>query len=79
MEGLDRGQRRSLRQEPEAKHPSQMLEIQSGVVRRPAPFVSARTHKSSLLSTASSRVRSPSHSDRKADSTVGPSCADTVL
>jgi hypothetical protein len=30
MEGLDRGQRRSLRQELEAKHPSQMLEIQSG-------------------------------------------------
>jgi hypothetical protein len=42
MEGLDRGQRRSLRQELEAKHPSQMLEIQSGApeiyirVRRPA-------------------------------------------
>ena len=42
MEGLDRGQRRSLRQELEANHPSQMLEIQSGApeiyrrVRRPA-------------------------------------------
>jgi hypothetical protein len=30
MEGLDRGQRRSLRQELVAKHPSQMLKIQSG-------------------------------------------------
>jgi hypothetical protein len=29
MEGLDRGQRRSLRQELEAKHPRRMLEIQS--------------------------------------------------
>jgi hypothetical protein len=31
MEGLDRGQRCSLRQELGAKHPSRMLEIQSGV------------------------------------------------